>query len=333
MSASATARSSVLFPKDIVANAPRIISDLKRIFPPLEGRFLIGPMAKLGWGTPTLVSLELGLMLEIPRPAFAILGVLRVALPADDVAILNLQVNFLGVVDFDKRQLSFDASLFDSHLLTFTLTGDMAVRLYWGDNANFLLSVGGFHPAYTPPPMGLPPLDRLAISIFPGNPRIRAEAYFAVTSNTVQFGAKVELYYGVDLFNVYGFIGLDVLIQFDPFHFIAEIAAMLAVRSGRAHAVLDPAPTHAGGPTPWHAHGTGSFEIGFIITITISVSFDVTFGEARNTSLPPVRVAPLMEEALTPTAIGARSLLQIFASTSQRANCPPRCSPRSGPWR
>ena len=29
-------------------------------------------------------------------------------------------------------QLSFDASLFDSRLLTFTLTGDMAVRLYWG---------------------------------------------------------------------------------------------------------------------------------------------------------------------------------------------------------
>ena len=41
---------SVLFPRDVVANAPRIIGDLKRIFPPLDGRFLIGPMAKLGWG-------------------------------------------------------------------------------------------------------------------------------------------------------------------------------------------------------------------------------------------------------------------------------------------
>jgi len=33
----------------------------------------------------------------------------------------------------------------------------------------------------------------------------------------VQFGAKIELYAGVDIFNVYGFIGLDALIQFDPF--------------------------------------------------------------------------------------------------------------------
>ena len=39
----------------------------------------------------------------------------------------------------------------------------MAVRVYWGDNANFLLTVGGFHPAYTPPPMNLGQLARLGI--------------------------------------------------------------------------------------------------------------------------------------------------------------------------
>jgi hypothetical protein len=211
---------SVLFPKDIVANAVRIVSDLGRIFPPLPDRFLIGPMGKLGWGTPTIVSIEIGVILEIPRPAFAIVGVLRIALPAEDLALLNLQVNFLGVVDFDKGQLSFDASLFDSRLMTFTLTGDMALRIYWGPDANFLLTVGGFHPAYTPPPMGLPDLRRLGIVIFQGNPNLRAEAYFAVTSNTVQFGAKVELYAGVSVFNVYGFMALDVLIHFDPFRFV-----------------------------------------------------------------------------------------------------------------
>jgi hypothetical protein len=69
---------SILFPTDVVANAPRIISDLKRVFPPHDDRFLIGPMGKLGWGTPTLVSVEMGLLLEIPRPAFAIIGVMRV---------------------------------------------------------------------------------------------------------------------------------------------------------------------------------------------------------------------------------------------------------------
>ena len=289
---------SILFPKDIVANAARIVSDLKRIFPPQDGHFLIGPMAKLGWGTPTLISLELGLILDIPRPMFAVLGVLRMALPAEDVAILNLQVSFVGSVDFERGQLQFDASLFDSRVLTFTLTGDMAVRVYWKDNANFLLTAGGFHPAYTPPPMNLGQLARLGIVIFEGNPSVKAEAYFAVTSNTVQFGARVEAYYGVSAFNVYGFLGLDVLIQFDPFHFVAEIAAMLAVRTGSDVLFSIKVDLMLEGPTPWHARGTGSFEIGFIITVTISVGFDVTVGDARETKLPPVDVLAEMVTAL-----------------------------------
>ena len=290
---------SILFPRDVVANAPRIINDLRRIFPPLNDRFLIGPMAKLGWGTPTLISLELGLLLEIPRPAFAILGVLRVNLPADDIALLQLQVNFLGVIDFGKGQISFDAALYDSRILTFPLTGDMAVRFYWSANANLLLTVGGFHPAYVPPPMGLPALRRLSIDLFPSSPRIHAESYFAVTSNTVQFGAKVELSAGASVFNVYGFMAYDVLIRRNPFHFVAEFSAMLAVRSGsktlfgvRVDATLE-------GPTPWHAHGKGSFEIGFIFTITISVHFDVTIGDARTTTLPPIKVLGKLVDALS----------------------------------
>jgi hypothetical protein len=290
---------SVLFPQNIVANASRIISDLRRIFPPLNDRFLIGPMGKLGWGTPTLINLELGLLLEIPRPAFAILGVLRVALPADDIAIVNLQVNFLGVIDFGKGQISFDASLYDSHILTFALTGDMAVRVYWSEDANFLLTVGGFHPAYVPPPMGLPQLRRLSIDIFPGAPRIHAESYFAVTSNTVQFGAMVELSAGADIFNVYGFMAYDVLIRLNPFHFVADFSAMLAVRSGSSTLFSVRVDATLEGPKPWHAHGTGSFEIGFIITITISVHFDVTFGDAQTTTLPPVQVMPKLTEALS----------------------------------
>ena len=62
-----------------------------------------------------------------------ILGVVRGILPDERAAILRLQVNFLGVIDFEQERFSFDASLFDSKLLAFTLTGDMAVRLYWGD--------------------------------------------------------------------------------------------------------------------------------------------------------------------------------------------------------
>jgi Family of unknown function (DUF6603) len=73
---------------------------------------------------------------------------------------------------------------------------------------------------------------------------------------------------------------------------------MVAVRSGGDTLFSIRLDLTLEGPTPWHAHGTGSFEIGFIFTITVSANFDATFGEARNTSLPPVRVAPLIEDAL-----------------------------------
>jgi hypothetical protein len=289
---------SILFPQNIVANANSIISNLKRIFPPQQGHFLIGPMAKIGWGTPTLISLELGLLLEIPRPGFALLGVLRMNLPEEQAPIVKIQVNFLGYVDFDKGQISFDASLINSRILTFTLTGDMILRLYWKENANFLVSIGGFHPSYTPPPMSLPSMKRLSLVIFSGNPSLKAESYFAITSNTVQFGSKIELSADASVFNVYGFLSLDVLVQFSPLYFIADVAAMLAVRSGSHTLFSVKLKLTLEGPTPWHAHGEASFEIGFIFTVTITVHFDKTFGERRTDTLPPVRVIDKLLEAL-----------------------------------
>ena len=57
--------------------------------------------------------------------------------------------------------------------------------------------------------MNLPQLSRISIVLFEGNPDVRAEGYFAVTSNTVQFGARIELNYGVHGFSVSGFLSLD----------------------------------------------------------------------------------------------------------------------------
>jgi hypothetical protein len=144
---------SIMFPRDVVANAPRILSDLRAIFPPQQGTFLIGPMAKIGWGSPTLISLSLGVIIEIPPGNAAIVGVLTAILPAADAPILVLQVNFAGALEFDKQRFYFFASLFDSHILFITLTGQMGVLFAYGGDANFVVSVGGFHPQFNPPPL------------------------------------------------------------------------------------------------------------------------------------------------------------------------------------
>jgi uncharacterized protein DUF6603 len=283
---------SIMFPRDVIANAPRIISDLRAIFPPHEGTFLVGPMAKLGWGEPTLVSLSLGVIIEIPPGDIAILGVLRIALPADQLAILVLQVNFAGALEFSKSRLYFFASLFDSHLLFITIQGEMGVLFAWGDDANFVLSIGGFHPQFTPPPLPFPAPRRIQVDVINESyARIRCDGYFAVTTNTVQFGSHSEMYFGLSALSVEGHSGFDALIQFSPFHFIVEISTSFSVKVFGVGVFGLDIDLSLEGPTPWHAHGTASISLLFF---SIGVNVDFTFGDARDTTLPPVAVMPIV---------------------------------------
>ena len=283
---------SIMFPTNVIENAPRIISDLRTYFPPFQDIFLIGPMAKIGWGTPNLVKLSLGIIIEIPGN-IAILGVLKVTLPDEEKKLLNLQVNFIGAIEPDKKQAWFFASMFDSRVLSFTIEGEMGVLVCWGDNANFVVSVGGFHPAFNPPPLPFPEPRRIAISILNTElARIRVEGYFAVTSNTVQFGARAELYFGLSAFKIDGYVTFDALFQFSPFYFIISISASLSVRvfgvglfSVRMRGSLE-------GPTPWHVEGTGSISLLFF---DIDVDFSHTWGEEIDTTLPPIDVMPLLK--------------------------------------
>src|SRR5262249_13711596 len=111
---------SILFPPDPVANAPRIISDLHAVFPPARDRFVFGPMARIGWGSPTILTLDLGLIFEIPDPVrLLVLGRLQAVLPDENHALVRLRMDALGVIDVERGQLALDATLFDSRLFSF----------------------------------------------------------------------------------------------------------------------------------------------------------------------------------------------------------------------
>ena len=283
---------SIMFPQDVVANAPRIISDLRAIFPPQQGTFLIGPMAKIGWGEPTLISLSLGVIIEIPPGDAAILGILRAALPADDIAVLVLQVNFAGVLEFDKQRFYFFATLFDSHILFITISGSMGVLFAYGGNANFVLSVGGFHPQFNPPPLPFPSPQRISIDIINESfARIHADGYFAVTTNTVQFGTHSDFFFGFSACSVSGSSGFDALIQFSPFHFVAEISTQFSVQVFGIGVYGVGIDVSLSGPGPWHVHGTASLSFFFF---SISIGIDFTWGDNPNTTLPPVQVMPIL---------------------------------------
>ena len=275
---------SVLFPPDPIRDAPRIISNLETIIPPTQGRHVFGPMALIGWGVPTLLEAEIGLILEVPSPVrLILLGQISAALPTKQTPIVALHLDLLGILDFDQKLLSLDGSLYDSHLAGFPVSGDMAMRLAWGDQPNFALAIGGLNPNFQPPP-NFPTLQRITVAIGDGdNPRITAQAYMAVTSNTVQWGAKVELYAEAAGFNVYGWAGYDVLISFSPFSFEADLDAGVALRHGTSTIAGIHLTGKLTGPTPWHASGEATLSLLFF---DISVGFDVTFGDSQQIQAP-----------------------------------------------
>jgi hypothetical protein len=287
--------SNIMFPKNVIANAPRIISDLRAIFPPFLNKFLIGPMAKLGWGSPALITLSLGVIIEIPGN-LAILGVLKCVLPDEKEPVLTLQVAFVGAIEFDKKRLWLFASIFDSKILTFTIEGELGVLFAWGENVDFVLSVGGFHPRFKPPPLPFPSPKRLSLAILDEEQaRIRVSNYFAVTTNTVQFGASAELYFGFGVITVEGGFHFDALFQFSPFYFIIELGASVSLKVGGMGIFSISLDLALEGPTPWHAKGRGSISFFFF---EASASFDETWGEEKDTTLPPIEVFPILADEL-----------------------------------
>ena len=289
---------SVMFPKDPVRNAPQIISNLNKIFPPANGHHLFGPMVQIAWGSPPLITANIALVLEFgARLRLLILGQVQAILPKPENDLVRIQMDSIGIIDFDQGTAALDATLHDSRLVNkFVLTGDMAMRMQWKSSPNFALAVGGFHPAFNPPP-NFPKLERISINLCSGNnPRFRCEAYFAVTSNTVQFGSRAELYAEAHGFNIQGGVGYDVLIQFDPFQFIAEFDAHIQLRRNSTNLFSVRVKGALSGPRPLHLKAKATFSI---FWWDISIPVNLTLVEGEKPPLPaPIDVLPRLKEAL-----------------------------------
>ena len=290
---------SILFPEDPIRDAQQIISDLRLVFPPKEKQFIFGPMGIIGWGgsgDKTIITAEIGFMIELPSPVRIVLvGQIGMALPSQEDEKVRIHADVLGVIDFERRLFSIDVSIYDSRILAFALSGDMAMRLKWGSNPNFAMAIGGLHPAFQPPPR-FPTLRRLRVSLGRGdNPRMNLDMYLAITSNSVQFGAQLYLYVKAGA-TFEGQLGFDALFIFSPFSFVISIRASLRIKvRGRTLASIGVA-FKLSGPTPWRAKGKAKIKIAFI---KITVRFNIKIGREGGRELPPLDPSPLLLQALS----------------------------------
>jgi hypothetical protein len=306
----------VLIPEDLVARADEVLDEVAAIFPPRLSQYVVGPILKLGWGRPnSFVTMTVGVLLTFPDPTqIVIIGEFRIAIPEPDLPIIDLQADFDGVIDLTTGDVGFDASLANSRIGLFDVSGDILLRA--GPAFGFVFSAGGFHPQFTPPP-GLPPLNRLAISLSPSPIlSIQADAYFAITGSSLQFGAAVYLEASLGPIGAQGHISLDVLIRTDPKLFFSVVA------SGGFELTIDGEDVASisldvllEGPGQWHARAHASVTV---LCVTVSGTIDLNWGSDDPVTLgPPVDVAALVSTALADNSVWTHVLPAVDGGTVQ----------------
>ncbi len=275
---------NILFLKDPVANITRLVSDSSRYFPMAIEKSVYGVSLIIGYGE--VFELKMTLIIMKPENTILIPGFMRLATPKKS-KILQLQINFLAVINSQEGYFFFRADLVDSKLAAFKLTGSLLLAIGWGDSDGlFALSVGGFHPSFKDFPVikSLPNafkgLDRVRLSLWEdGKDHLYIELYFALTSNTRQLGAHAALHVeGPMSFNIDGHLGFDLLWETEPkCYYEAIIEARIDFRRKEnvlAGVDLDAVFT---GPTPKHIEGKARLKICWFLTV--SIPFNKTWGD------------------------------------------------------
>jgi hypothetical protein len=189
----------------------------------------------------------------------------------------------------------------------------MVYRLGFGNNASFLLSVGGFNPGFAAPP-AFPSVRRVSVDLgISGNPSLVASGYFALTSNTAQIGASIELRASGFGIRLHGWLGFDVLFVFSPFSFTASISAGVRVSFHGVGFGISLRGSLSG-PTPWHLKGRVCVSI---LWWDACLPVDVKFGRAEPKALPE------MDPWTGDAGAGVIGLLEAIQNSGNWAGSPP----------
>jgi hypothetical protein len=287
---------AVLFPANPVGDAPKIINTLRTLFPVKAGGFVIGPMLELGWGTPSLVTVRLGLLVEASQ--FVILGQAIVQLPpllSADLALLYLRLDFVGSVVFSPLRIAFDAKLVNSRVAFITITGQFAFRADFGDKPSFLISAGGFHPRFKEVPSDIPqPFDRVGASFDIGIIGLSFKGYFAITSATVQAGSELRVWADIGIAAIEGGFGFDAICYLQPrFYFELDIYAYLAVEVFGLDFASIRLEGHLAGPGRWRIAGLAKVETPWPLP-DFTLDVDESWGTDRDTPVVTVNIGELV---------------------------------------
>ena len=174
-----------------------------------------------------VVAVQIGEGFEL-----TLLGLARMALPRPQAAIVSVELGLIARFSSTEGLLLVQAQLTDNSWLLYPsvrLTGGFAFATWFtGSNrGQFVLTLGGYHPSFRRE--GYPQVPRLGISWQVSSAiGITGESYFALTSEAVMAGARVEAHADFGPAWASLEVGGDGIVFFDPFWLSVTVYASIS---------------------------------------------------------------------------------------------------------
>lgn len=166
-----------------------------------------------------VLSVSFGVDVEI-----GVVGTAAATLPTGTPhPVAYIQVDVVAAFTPATGQLTIDGKLSPASYLFggfVKLSGGFALYAWFsGDRrGDFVVSVGGYHPAYTKPP-GYPDVPRLGIAFSVGRLKVIGQAYFALTPGAFMAGIRLTATFEAGAIKAWFDAGVDFLIAWAPFHY------------------------------------------------------------------------------------------------------------------
>ena len=267
-----------------------------------------------------VLSVQVGDGLEI-----ALLGLARMALPRPQVAIVSIELGLVARFSSKEGVLWVQAQLTDNSWLLYPdvrLTGGFAFVVWFAgpNRGQFVLTIGGYHPNFRR--AGYPEVPRLGLQWRVGPfIAIKGESYFALTSEAVMAGVRVEVSATFGPAWAQVIFGADGIVFFDPFHF--EVQAYASIRAGVTIdvwigeitiSISISARIMVEGP---EFHGIATFSVG-------PVDLAVEFGNANQPPRPLLPWAGFVTKYLEEAQPG---VARVLAAVAGKGALPPGAGP------
>jgi len=291
----------MLFPDNPVAEAPKLLDKVGNVFPPRAGGFVVGPIVELGWGSQAkFVEMKLGVVLALPDPMIVVLGALRVRVPTKELPITDIRADVFVAITPDYLLLF--ASMSQSKIATFTVSGEMGLYIEWSGSGGFEFSVGGFHPEYEKlvgkkPKLG--EMDRITIDLSPAKAiSFVIKAYFAITAGSVQLGIDGRLNADIAIITAKAWLTLDMIFIWSPrfaFKVSIEVGVEVELLGFTFASIMFRGSLE--GTRPFTLAGHIKVDVWFLPTFDEDLG-PISWGEKEPQALPPVDALAVAASAL-----------------------------------